>query len=615
MSSYYGDGYRGNNLNAVGYSNANSSFQRNNNANVYERNSQRPTHNNVPGGNYVKRANASNGNYGNRSNIQNDDYSYTHNVPSSNYGNRTNGPSTSSYGNSQAGGSSNYGYSNNRRSNHGNINDQQGQGNYMRRNVMPSSSHVENNYDGSYGGSDYGDNDSYYNNSQYSNSRYGSEPVEDPYNKVSKMPSNQMPTQYLSRQPTPKTPQELAALRAPIASPRVPHAASRVPQAAPRAPQAAPRAPQATPRAPQATPRSTHAQMSPKINQRATHQTKNPQMQSPSSIPPSENDPSTKRKYIKKLALPKHIIAGARAKQAQIRQAKAKARAQESRGSVDEIRRIPERTKNNVNYVSKCVKYLLFSFNFLFWLAGLGIAGLGAWIVIEKDKKVRDILDFVFDPSILLAASGLVMVVLSFFGFLGALRENLCLLKSFHGFLSLILLLEMAIGVLVFLFYFMPEIREKLGFLDPGETLQHAVIRYREDDDLRDMIDIMQREFHCCGFSNDDRGYKDWDQNLYFNCSESNPSRERCGVPYSCCVPTGNMINVMCGYDTTNRELSVISSKIYTQGCVKGFGVWLERNTILMGAASLGIIIPQVIGICLARTLVEQIETQKAQWR
>ena len=34
--------------------------------------------------------------------------------------------------------------------------------------------------------------------------------------------------------------------------------------------------------------------------------------------------------------------------------------------------------------------------------------------------------------------------------------------------------------------------------------------------------------------------------------------------------------------------------KIYLQGCLKGFGSWLERNTIIVGAVCLGIVIPQV---------------------
>ena len=56
---------------------------------------------------------------------------------------------------------------------------------------------------------------------------------------------------------------------------------------------------------------------------------------------------------------------------------------------------------------------------------------------------------------------------------------------------------------------------------------------YREDSNLQNLIDIVQMEFKCCGVS--DHGFKDWSMNIYFNCSATNPSNERCAVPFSCC--------------------------------------------------------------------------------
>ena len=34
----------------------------------------------------------------------------------------------------------------------------------------------------------------------------------------------------------------------------------------------------------------------------------------------------------------------------------------------------------------------------------------------------------------------------------------------------------------------------QVGFLSPDEALRQAVVRYRDDDDLRDMIDVIQTE-------------------------------------------------------------------------------------------------------------------------
>jgi tetraspanin-5 len=56
---------------------------------------------------------------------------------------------------------------------------------------------------------------------------------------------------------------------------------------------------------------------------------------------------------------------------------------------------------------------------------------------------------------------------------------------------------------------------------------------YRDDPDLQNMIDWIQRHWlHCCGVNN----YRNWESNIYFNCSSKIVgSIEACGVPASCC--------------------------------------------------------------------------------
>lgn len=60
----------------------------------------------------------------------------------------------------------------------------------------------------------------------------------------------------------------------------------------------------------------------------------------------------------------------------------------------------------------------------------MGISAMGFFILVEKDKKVRDAVDIFFDPSILMCIAGIIIFMLGFFGCLGALRENICLLKT-----------------------------------------------------------------------------------------------------------------------------------------------------------------------------------------
>ena len=76
-------------------------------------------------------------------------------------------------------------------------------------------------------------------------------------------------------------------------------------------------------------------------------------------------------------------------------------------------------------------------------------------------------------------------------------------------------------------------------------TLSKELIEnYRDDLDFQNLIDLVQKDFECCGIGSE--GYREWSQNAYFNCTakrEDNPSVERCGVPFSCCLKVRKIQN------------------------------------------------------------------------
>ena len=55
-----------------------------------------------------------------------------------------------------------------------------------------------------------------------------------------------------------------------------------------------------------------------------------------------------------------------------------------------------------------------------------------------------------------------------------------------------------------------------MAFMFPNSFLYHVketlsrdpIIKYRDDSNLQNIIDVIQTEFRCCGIS--DKGYKDW---------------------------------------------------------------------------------------------------------
>ncbi|XP_024148891.1 tetraspanin-2 [Oryzias melastigma] len=103
----------------------------------------------------------------------------------------------------------------------------------------------------------------------------------------------------------------------------------------------------------------------------------------------------------------------------------------------------------------KCVKYLLFVFNFIFWLMGSFVLAVGLWLRFDpqtvsllNDSKAPD--TFFIGVYILIGAGSLVMMV-GFFGCCGAVRESQCLLGSFFACLLIIFGSEVAAGVFAFL--------------------------------------------------------------------------------------------------------------------------------------------------------------------
>ncbi|KAJ0170737.1 hypothetical protein K1T71_013509 [Dendrolimus kikuchii] len=265
----------------------------------------------------------------------------------------------------------------------------------------------------------------------------------------------------------------------------------------------------------------------------------------------------------------------------------------------------------NFTYVSGCVKYMIFVLNFIFWLFGGLLIGVGLYAFIDKWQatgliKLDTVYDVMLNISLLIALLGGVVSIVSFAGCIGALRENTCLLKFYSLCLLILFLVEMGGAVCGFVF---PRSLHGLLELSFTERVVHA---YRDDPDLQNFIDYAQRDFHCCGLTSD--GYMDWSKNEYFNCSS--PSVEKCGVPFSCCINatdiSSGLVNIMCGYGVQNFPVAEASKRVWTSGCIEIVRSWAERNLYTIASVALGVALSQLFVIYLAKTLEGQIELQKA---
>ncbi|KAL7882477.1 hypothetical protein SRHO_G00001350 [Serrasalmus rhombeus] len=262
-------------------------------------------------------------------------------------------------------------------------------------------------------------------------------------------------------------------------------------------------------------------------------------------------------------------------------------------------RRGAARSDEEFSFVSPVVKYLLFCFNMIFWMISLVLMSIGVYARVTKHETALACLTV--DPSILLMIVGVLMFFITFCGCVGSLRENICLLQTFCICLTIIFLLQLAAGILGFVFS--DKVRHKVT-----EMINNAIVHYRDDLDLQNLIDYGQKEFACCG----GLSYMDWSKNIYFNCTDDNPSRERCSVPFSCCLISKDerVINTMCGHMMQDLDHNKASAFINTNGCIDKLVNWIHSNLFLLGGIALGLAIPQLVGILLSQVLINQIQDQ-----
>ncbi|XP_037326685.2 tetraspanin-33 [Pungitius pungitius] len=245
----------------------------------------------------------------------------------------------------------------------------------------------------------------------------------------------------------------------------------------------------------------------------------------------------------------------------------------------------------------RAIKYTLFICCHVFWVVSAVLAAVGIYAKIAKEKDVVDTL--MLDPALLLIVVGSAMFLITFLGCFGALRNATCLLKTFLGILTAILLLQIAAGVVGYLFT--DTVMERTEML-----MMKAIVRYREDQDLENAIDFIQKKFQCCGVES----YKDWSRNVYFECTETNPSLEACGVPFSCCINLQNqtVVNTMCGYGMQPLQEKAAGLNVFTMGCLEKIVWWAKHNLLLVAGLTGGLLLLEVCMICLAAAQISRIK-------
>uniref|UniRef100_K7F7V7 Tetraspanin n=2 Tax=Pelodiscus sinensis TaxID=13735 RepID=K7F7V7_PELSI len=144
----------------------------------------------------------------------------------------------------------------------------------------------------------------------------------------------------------------------------------------------------------------------------------------------------------------------------------------------------------------RCVKFLLFAFNFVFWLAGLAVITFGLWLrfggVLGDLTSAEKSPESLYMGLYVLVGAGALMMTVGFFGCCGAAQESQCLLGVFFACLLVIFAAEVTAGVFAF-------IGKKVAVQEVQKIYHEAYDDYVDTGKSNKTLIQLHAALQCCG--------------------------------------------------------------------------------------------------------------------
>ncbi|KAJ1061980.1 PREDICTED: tetraspanin-8 [Capra hircus] len=227
--------------------------------------------------------------------------------------------------------------------------------------------------------------------------------------------------------------------------------------------------------------------------------------------------------------------------------------------------------------VNICIKCSMFIFNFVFWLCGAII--LSVAISIRAGKIGQEIFtpgDANLSPFIavnILIFVGAVIMILGFLGCCGAMKENQFMMILFFIGLLMILLLQVAAGILA------TARKSKTEQALNKTLLMNARLLSSTNENERvfqEAFSELQEQLKCCGLVN---GASDWGSNFqhYYKTCECPRESDSC-IKYS-------------------------GKTIYKQSCFASISHMFSKRLFIVMALAFGLAAIEVLGLIFSIVL------------
>lgn len=233
--------------------------------------------------------------------------------------------------------------------------------------------------------------------------------------------------------------------------------------------------------------------------------------------------------------------------------------------------------KEDIEVGMRCIKYMLFTTNFMFALIGFLLISVGSTITSIYNDFQLFMAEHYFSPAALMIAIGVIIFFVSLFGCFGAIRKSTCLINTYGVLLGMILILELSAAIAAY------SMRSNIvEYVDDAMT--QSLRHYKDPVDgeyNQKSWDFLQDRLECCGIEGSD----DWN-NLVGDMSP----------PESC-------------IDNTNRVLG--NSNYYKSGCLRKLSFIVSECAGLVGTGGICVAIVQLLGVIFAFMLAKSIRRLK----
>jgi len=220
-------------------------------------------------------------------------------------------------------------------------------------------------------------------------------------------------------------------------------------------------------------------------------------------------------------------------------------------------------------------KFFLFLLNFIVFVVGVVVIALCSLILSHGQDFQKLLSDGTLTVPIVFLASGIVVMLIGFFGCFGALRESPCLLNTYASIVLVLLIAQIALAA-----YTSIE-KETIGN-HISENMQKIFNKFGSTEEETQSLNAAQHSLKCCGVNN----YTDWYSGYL---TPAAPPRDGADVPMGCCRGTDV---TSCNQNIKTMTVEEAQEQIFTNGCYTNFVNIIEGETmwLIIGAVALGLV-------------------------